>query len=210
MLSICKDALMAAHILKRLSSIALSALLWCLAVSILIQNLFVLRENRRLRATLVASVPILKEGRELRSLSGLTLGGRIQGIPFPQAGDGPLLIITFSPGCPACRANQPGWVALAAELKKLGSRVAWVSRDSIESTLQYCVDEEIDLADVFVDPPYRTYSQLALQVVPQTVVVGASGRVQKVWVGQLDPTGWKEVFRFFGAREPQVLREPVT
>jgi hypothetical protein len=72
------------------------------------------------------------------------------------------------------------------------------------------VDEEIDLADVFVDPPYPTYSQLALQVVPHTIVVGARGRVQKVWVGQLDASGWKEVFSFFGAREPEVLREPVT
>jgi len=47
------------------------------------------------------------------------------------------------------------------------------------------------------DPPYRTYVQLALKAVPNTVVVRNDGTVEKVWTGLLDGTRWSEVFAYF-------------
>jgi hypothetical protein len=42
--------------------------------------------------------------------------------------DSRLVIITFSPSCPACQANQEGWMQLASTLEQQ-EFARWVSRD---------------------------------------------------------------------------------
>ena len=77
----------------------------------------------------------------------------------------------------------------------------WVSRDPIEITRDYCTKHGIRLSDTLADPPYRTYVQLGLARVPNTLLVGAEGRVEKVWAGRLDQTGWNTMFTYFGERQ---------
>jgi peroxiredoxin len=139
-------------------------------------------------------------GTRLRSLAGLGLDGEFRTVLPPTAGPG-LLVITFSPGCPACRANQPGWAGLAREVEQRGWAVLWVSRDTVNITREYCLEEHIPLSAALADPPYRTYVQLGLKAVPKTVVVRSDGAVEKVWTGLLDSTGWREVFAYFGTVE---------
>jgi peroxiredoxin len=74
---------------------------------------------------------------------------------------------------------------LANALEPKGVRVLWVSRDPIEVTKEYCLKRGILLSDVLADPPYRTYTQLGLARVPNTVLVDATGTVEKVWPGRL-------------------------
>jgi peroxiredoxin len=132
-------------------------------------------------------------------LAGLGFDGRLQPVALPAAGS-KLLIITFSPGCPACQTNQEGWMKLASTLEQKGVRVLWVSRDPIEVTRDYCLKHGIRVTDTLADPPYRTFAQLGLARVPNTVLVGAEGRVEKVWAGRLDQAGWDMMFAYFGER----------
>ncbi len=90
---------------------------------------------------------------------------------------------------------------LAGALEQKGIRVLWVSRDPLPITRDYCLKHGIRLSDALADPPYRTYLQLGLARVPNTMVLGAGGRVQNVWAGRLDQAGWNSVFAYFG--EPQ-------
>src|SRR6266851_5338142 len=152
-------------------------LLWLAGLGVLAENIFLFRQNRRLSEALA---PQISAGAQLQMLSGLALDGRLQPVPFPVAGSR-LLIITFSPGCPACQANQDGWMKLASTLGQKGVRVLWVSRDPIEITRDYCVKHGIPLSDTVADPPYRTYAQLGLARVPNTLLVGAEGKVEQVW-----------------------------
>ncbi len=101
-------------------------------------------------------------------LSGLGLDGRVEPVNLPSAGS-KLLIITFSPGCPACQANQEGWMKLASALEQRGVRVLWISRDPIEITRDYCTKHGIRLSDALADPPYGTFVQLGLARVPNTL-----------------------------------------
>jgi hypothetical protein len=64
----------------------------------------------------------------------------------------------------------------------------------------YCAKHDIRLSDTLADPPYRTFAQLGLARVPNTVLVGPEGRVEKVWVGRLDQAGWNAMFAYFGER----------
>ncbi len=136
----------------------------------------------------------------MQVLSGVALDGRLEPVTLPQAGSR-LLIITFSPGCPACQANQDGWIRLASALKQSGVRVLWMSRDPIEITREYCTKHGIPLSDTLADPPYRTYAQLGLARVPNTLLVGAGGTVEKVWAGSFDQAGWNTMFAYFGKKQ---------
>src|SRR5229473_1801919 len=168
-------------------------LLWLAGLGVLAENIFLFRQNRHLSEALA---PQITAGTQLRMLAGIAFDGRLEPVILPAAGS-KLLIITFSPGCPACQANQDGWMRLANTLEQKDVRVLWVSRDPIEITRDYCVKHGIPLAD----PPYRTFAQLGLARVPNTVLVGAEGRVEKVWAGRLDQAGWNTMFTYFGERQ---------
>ena len=176
---------------------AMEILLWLAALGVLAENIILFRQNRRL---LEALAPQIATGARLQMLSGLSLDGRQEPVALPSAGS-KLLMITFSPGCPACQANQNGWMRLASTLGQKGVRVLWVSRDPIEITRDYCVKHGIPLPDTLADPPYRTFAQLGLARVPNTLLVGADGTVEKVWAGRLDQAGWNTMFAYFGERQ---------
>ena len=168
-------------------------IIWAAGLGVLAANVLLLRQNRSLKETLA---PQIAAGAHLEKLAGLTLDGRFQPLVMPS-GDSKLLLITFSPGCPACQANQQGWMKLASALEQKRVRVVWLSRDPVEITKEYCLKHAIQLSDALADPPYRTYLQLGLARVPNTVLVKADGPVEKVWPGRLDQAGWNSMFAYF-------------
>jgi hypothetical protein len=105
-------------------------LLWLAGLGVLAENIFLFRQNRDLSEALA---PQITAGTQLRMLAGIAFDGRLEPVALPAAGS-KLLIIAFSPGCPACQANQDGWMRLASTLEQKGVRVLWVSRDPIEIT----------------------------------------------------------------------------
>jgi peroxiredoxin len=171
--------------------------LWLVALGVLAENIFLFLQNRRLNEALA---PQITAGTQLQMLAGIGFDGRLEPVTLPSA-DSKLLIITFSPRCPACQANQDGWMRLASVLEQKGVRVLWVSRDPIEITRDYCLKHGIRLSDTLADPPYRTFAQLGLARVPNTLLVRAEGRVEKVWAGRLDQEGWNTMFAYFGERQ---------
>lgn len=182
---------------KNKFSKVIAVLLWLAALGVITENILLFRQNQRL---LQARAPQIAEGAQLRMLAGLTLDGHIEPVDPPAAGS-KLVVIAFSPGCSACQANQEEWMKLANTLKRNGVRALWVSRDPVDITRDYCLKHGIPLSDVLADPPYRTYLQLGLARVPNTVLLGAGGMVEKVWAGRLDPAGWNSVYAYFGERQ---------
>ena len=179
--------------------------LWLVASGVLAENIFLFLQNRRLNEALA---PQITAGMQLQMLSGIAFDGRLEPVSLPPAGS-KLLIITFSPGCPACQANQDGWMKLASTLEQKSVRVLWVSRDPIEITRDYCAKHGIRLSDTLADPPYQTFAQLGLARVPNTLLVGTNGTVEKVWPGRLDRAGWNSMFAYFGEREGMALPDRV-
>ena len=178
-------------------------LIWLVGLGLLGENILLLRQNRTLHEALA---PQITAGAHFERLAGFALDGSIQPLLLPSA-DSKLLIITFSPSCPACQANQEGWMKLASALEQKDVRVVWLSRDPVEITRDYCMKHGIHLADTLADPPYGTYVQLCLARVPNAVLVRAGGTVEKVWAGRLDQAGWKSMFAYFSEREaPSPIR----
>jgi|SRR5579862_8190748 len=185
--------------IKRLATLGFHILLWCLGISVLAENFLLYRQNQDLKAALSNQPQQIAAGAHLRNLSGITMDGRLSPIQLPSLGPDRLLIISFSPGCAACRENLNGWLKLAATLKAHPNwKVIWVSRDPVEVTSDYESKAGIPPSDVLSDPVNATYSQLSLRAVPNTIVVGADGIVEKVWRGELNAEGWHDVNRYFG------------
>jgi hypothetical protein len=82
----------------------LEIFIWLAGAGVLAENVLLLQQNRTLHQ---AQDPQIISGAHLEMLAGLALDGRIRPLVLPSA-DSKLLIITFSPSCPACRANQEG------------------------------------------------------------------------------------------------------
>lgn len=180
---------------------AFNTVLSCLAVAVFLQNLMLLRQNRALRSGVTAPDD-LSQGKRLGNLGGVDLNGMLRPIAVPFSGSDRLLIITFSPGCPFCRANQAGWASLTDELRKRsGWRIVWVSRNPVSVTRQYSLAKQIPTTEVLADPPYGTYVQLGLRAVPKTVVVGLKGVVLRSWQGRLSEYEWEQVNEYLGIGE---------
>ena len=178
----------------------LEIFIWLAGAGVLVENVLLLQQNRTLHQALD---PQITAGAHLEMLAGLALDGRDQILALPSA-NSRLLIVTFSPGCPACQANQEGWKKLADTLEQKGVRVLWLSRDTVEITRDYCLKHGIPYSDTLADPPYRTYVQLGLARVPNAVLVRADGTVEKVWAGRMDQAGWKTMFAYFGQSPVEV------
>lgn len=184
--------------IRQISSKALEVALWLAVVGALAENLVLVRQNRRLRE--VPSDAQMQVGEHLTKLSGVDLAGEIQPISFP---DGPsqTVLVTFSPNCPFCRRTEPIWAALSRSLRDRGVRMLWVSRDSVDETKHYCEEVGISSSDVFADPPNGTFRQLGLEAVPNTVVIGSGGTIEKVWTGALNRANTSQLFAYFGVPE---------
>ena len=81
-------------------------LIWLVGLGVLAQNILLRQQNQSLQEALA---PQITAGARVEMPAGLGLDGRFQRLALPPA-DSKLLIITFSPGCPACQANQEGWI----------------------------------------------------------------------------------------------------
>jgi hypothetical protein len=125
---------------------AVEVLIWIAALALIVTNVALFRQNRQLRE---AAAPQIAAGEQLQMLSGVTLDGRIEPINLPGA-NSKLLLLTFSPGCPACQANQEGWAKLANALEQKVVRVLWLSRDPVEVTRKYCLMHGITPSDFVV------------------------------------------------------------
>ena len=103
-------------------------------------NVVLLRQNLSPRQTLAPQITL---GTRLENLSGVALDGRLQQLALPSA-DSRLVIITFSPSCPACQANQEGWMQLASTLEQQRIRTSYLGLYSFCFLFRYTFGSKPD------------------------------------------------------------------
>ncbi len=150
---------------------------------VLTQNVLLMRQNQALR--IIRKEPLVQPGTRIGTLMGLDLEGRLRNFVFSSKAKKRYLVVTISPNCPTCKANQPQWKELTRKLRDEGSwGVLWVSRGGVAATRTYSTAHALPPQEVIADPLYRTYRGLGLDLVPQMFVVDAAGVVTKSWVGR--------------------------
>jgi hypothetical protein len=177
-----------------MSRLQLTTAFGAFVVCVAIANVCLLLENRMLE-TRLASIESrdtqITLGRRLSPITGVNLDGWLERVPTGT----PLLIFSFSPGCPASQANHQGWARLDERLHGGERKVVWISRDPLPATRDYLANHRL-LGVVLTDVPYPVYAQLALRLVPQTTAIGRDGVVEQVWSGKIGDTRWREIDEF--------------
>ena len=75
-----------------------------------------------------------------------------------------------------------------------------MSRDTLKATKGYFAFSAKGLhsSEALAEPTNLTYNQLSLYLVPNTIVVGLDGVVEKAWVGPMNTSRVAEVSQYLG------------
>ena len=153
--------------------------------ALLLINLLLIQQNEKLRV--LASKPDraleVKPGTALPPLEGLDNNGDRRTFSYGQDSRKTVLFV-LSPRCRACEENMPNWKAIIKGLDRRSFRLAGVSLQS-EGFKEYASRHGINQVPILtkIDPKYRVAYNLALT--PQTILIDADGKVEKVWTGLL-------------------------
>lgn len=155
------------------------------------------RQNRTLKAQISQPPPSLEApiGAQMPGLKGLDPSGRQFSIEY---GKDPrkVLIFVYSPSCGFCSQNWPKWQQLFGALDRAAVRPIGVDITAT-STTDYIVRQFNDLPVVTqVDP--KDVVNYRLHLTPQTILVDATGRVEKVWSGVLTDADLAEIKHMIG------------
>src|SRR5690348_11287043 len=156
-------------------------------------NIALVYQNRELKSRLSVPPPVLQAtaGAQMPDMKGFDPDGKPVALHY---GNDPrqVLVLVFSPTCPFCEQNWPKWAEVIKSLD--GSVVRPVGVD-LTSTTTNDFDSQHAMAAMpviaKVDPVARV--DYRLQLTPQTILVDASGKVEKVWTGVLKDTDVSEL-----------------
>ena len=174
-------------------------------------NLLLLAQNRQLKSSGARAATKDTEvlsGALLRGLGGVGTDGRFTSLPFGKDAR-QTLIFTYSALCNVCDRNQAFWLSLARTLSVSPHwRVVWISRDPLRMTQTFAANRA-PAGLLLTEVSHRTYSQLAMELVPRTIAVDDKGVVAGVWVGALSPAQQDDVLQHTGTPR-NALVEPST
>jgi len=156
-----------------------------LGAALLLINVLLIQQNEKLKV--LARKPDraleVKPGTALPALEGLDYNGERHIFGYGQDSRKTVLFV-LSPRCGACEENMPNWEAIMKGLDQRSFRLAGVSLQS-EGFKEYASRHGINQVPILtkIDPKYRVSYNLALT--PQTILIDADGKVEKVWTGLL-------------------------
>jgi hypothetical protein len=160
-------------------------LMFLLGAALLFVNVLLVQQNKKLKV--LAGRPDraleIKPRTAVPTLEGLDSDGASHRIDYGQDPRKTVLLV-LSPRCQACEENMPNWEAIINGLDRRSFRLVAVSLQS-EGFKEYAGRHGISQVPVLtkIDPKYRVAYNLALT--PQTLLIDADGKVEKVWTGVL-------------------------
>ena len=102
------------------------------------------------------------------------------------------MIFIFTTTCPFCKEVVATWNHLAATARSSFSVFA-ISLDPKDQTLVYIKENKISYPVLVTIDPKVFKKMNKTHTVPQTIITGRTGKVQKVWTGKLNEGHLKEV-----------------
>lgn len=105
------------------------------------------------------------------------------------------LVMVVRHDCRYCAESLPFYRTLSQSLSDnnpVGSQLVIVTVDDLETAKQYVRDNQLNISAIVPVPPARR-SELRVPGTPTLMLVDRDGRIQRMWVGTLDPTRQKEV-----------------
>ena len=161
-------------------------------------SVYLIREVRSLRASLLATMEIPLHA-IVHPITATDLDQRAAAIDYPD-GKKTILFI-MSPTCPVCEKNWPQWERIAQGLdpKRARALVLDISNGSIRVLSGL---HELHGLPLFTNVSAESVVEYRFRITPQTIVVRAAGRrieglsagrVEGVWTGLLSASGVTQI-----------------
>jgi hypothetical protein len=163
-------------------SVAMSA---CCVV-LLAANIALIRQNRQLKAQLSLPPPVMEAaaGAQMPGLRGVDLEGKPVEVLYGKDSR-KVLVLVFSPTCPFCDQNWPKWQQVISSLDLSAVRPVLVDVTST-TTAGFVSQHQLSSLPVILKADPRATLDYRFHLTPQTILVGPSGKVEKVWTGVLN------------------------
>lgn len=177
-----------------------AVLLAVLILTLLALNVSLVIQNRNLRTAGTAGTRsiALKEGAIVPELSGLGLDGNKITLNY-QNDPRKAVMLVFSPSCSYCTDNMANWQAIAQSLDRKQYRIMAVSITT-DGVKEYIDQHSLTDVPVIADVEPKSRVSYEMNVTPQTILIDAQGKVEKVWTGVLQNNERTEVEQFLGLK----------
>jgi peroxiredoxin len=171
---------------------------WVCCIVLLAANIALIRQNRQLRAQLVQPPASFEAapGAQVPDLAGHDLDGKPISIAYGQD-QRKVLIFVFSPTCGFCAENWPKWWQIFPALDRTAVRPVSVDVSS-SVTREFIAQHQLTDMPVVAQADPKALVRYQFRLTPQTILVDAGGRVEKVWSGVLDASNVAEIERMAG------------
>jgi hypothetical protein len=176
---------------------------WNFAISgccilLLSANIALIHQNRQLKSRLALPPPSLEAaaGAQMPALRGFDPADKPIEVLYGKDSR-KVLVLVFSPTCHFCEENWPKWQQLIVALDRSSVRPVAVDVTSTASATFVSQHQLADLS-VFLKVDPQDTVNYRFQLTPQTILVDAAGRVERVWTGSLSDSALSEIKQLVG------------
>jgi peroxiredoxin len=171
---------------------------WACCIVLLAANLALVLQNRQLKSQLAQPPPAYEAapGTQVPELAGHDPDGKPLSIAY-GADQRKVLIFVFSPTCGFCAENWPKWWRIFPALDRTAVRPVSVDVSS-SVTRDFIAQHQMTDMPVVAQADPKALVRYQFRLTPQTILVDAGGRVEKVWSGVLDESNVAEIERMAG------------
>ena len=157
-------------------------------------NIALITQNHSLKAQL-AQEPLTTAapaGTQVHDLRGFDVQGKPLLVSYRGEIRRKVLLFVFSPTCRFCAENWPNWWRVFSELDRNAVQPAAVDVTAT-ATADFIAQHQMTSMPVFVQVDPKAVPEYHFHLTPQTILVGADGKVEKVWSGVLTPRDISEL-----------------
>ncbi|HVP37242.1 MAG TPA: TlpA disulfide reductase family protein [Terriglobales bacterium] len=158
-----------------------------------VEILLLVKENKKLREALSRSrgpVRILAPEEKVPSLVGVNLKAEELKLIYPSSEK--TVLFFFSPDCPACEENLEFWKTLYKNNSSKKVRIFGVTNSDRDKTEEFVKKFQLTFPVMLISD-LKLLDKYKVEMVPQTMLIDTSGKVQKVWPGPLPANYKKEI-----------------
>jgi len=179
-----------------MKSTALRFVPYVVIVLLIIEVVLLMQQNRELKSAVRAmtsgAMEPLRPGDSIQTVGFQTMDGRRGELSYTDLGKKYLLFV-LSTSCPHCEKNLELWSDLVAFDSNRRCNIVGLSVDELQATLDYAGEKHLPFSLVSVAVDTGFHRKYKISGVPETILVGGNGRVERTWLGELNSEQSNEI-----------------
>ena len=179
-----------------MKSTALRLAPYLVIVLLIIEVVLLMQQNRELKSAVRAmtsgSMEPLRPGDSVQAVSFQTMDGRRGELSYTDPRKKYLLFV-LSTSCPHCERNLEPWGDLVAFDSNRRCNIVGLCVDEFQATLDYAGEKHLPFSLVSVAADTGFHRKYRISGVPETILVGGNGRVERTWLGELNSGQTSEI-----------------